>query len=91
MIAKKINMANMRPTNAGGNITMIDTIPSINHPSNSKDWQKKLEWASTLKRDQLQKEEIESQQPASADSERMIDEQSTSQQAEMASNQKQLR
>uniref|UniRef100_A0A915KTB3 Uncharacterized protein n=1 Tax=Romanomermis culicivorax TaxID=13658 RepID=A0A915KTB3_ROMCU len=49
------------------------------------------EEASALKRDELQKEEKESQQPATADSERMIDEPSTSQQAEMASEQQQQR
>uniref|UniRef100_A0A915IZT0 Uncharacterized protein n=1 Tax=Romanomermis culicivorax TaxID=13658 RepID=A0A915IZT0_ROMCU len=61
------------------------------HPSNLKDWQKKLEWASALKRDQLGKELIESQQPARADSKRMIDELSTSEHAKMASNQQQQR
>uniref|UniRef100_A0A915HJB7 Uncharacterized protein n=1 Tax=Romanomermis culicivorax TaxID=13658 RepID=A0A915HJB7_ROMCU len=62
---------------------------SREHPSDSKDPQKKIEWASALKRDQLQKEEIESQQPPTADSERMIEEPTTSQQAEMASIQQQ--
>uniref|UniRef100_A0A915J0F8 Uncharacterized protein n=2 Tax=Romanomermis culicivorax TaxID=13658 RepID=A0A915J0F8_ROMCU len=61
------------------------------HPSSSKDRQKKLEWASALKQDQLQKEEKESQQPATADFERMIDERSTSQQAQTASQQQQPR
>uniref|UniRef100_A0A915IWU6 Uncharacterized protein n=1 Tax=Romanomermis culicivorax TaxID=13658 RepID=A0A915IWU6_ROMCU len=91
MIAAKIDRANMHRTKARGNITMIDTIPTINHPSDSKDRQKKLKWASALKRDQLQKEEIESQQPLTTDSERMIDEPTTSQQAKMASNQQQQR
>uniref|UniRef100_A0A915JC30 Uncharacterized protein n=1 Tax=Romanomermis culicivorax TaxID=13658 RepID=A0A915JC30_ROMCU len=52
--------------------------------SDSEDRQKKIEWASTLKRDQLQKEELESQQPTRADSEKMMDELTTSQQAQVA-------
>uniref|UniRef100_A0A915JHG1 Uncharacterized protein n=1 Tax=Romanomermis culicivorax TaxID=13658 RepID=A0A915JHG1_ROMCU len=50
----------------------------------SKDRQKKIEWASALKRDQLRKEELEGKQPPTADSDRMIDELTTSQQAEVA-------
>uniref|UniRef100_A0A915I7N2 Uncharacterized protein n=1 Tax=Romanomermis culicivorax TaxID=13658 RepID=A0A915I7N2_ROMCU len=46
-----------------------------------------MEWASRLKKDQLRKEELEGQQPPRADSEQMIDEPMTSQQAEVASNQ----
>uniref|UniRef100_A0A915JG60 Uncharacterized protein n=1 Tax=Romanomermis culicivorax TaxID=13658 RepID=A0A915JG60_ROMCU len=57
------------------------------HPSDSKDRQKRIKWASTLKRDQLQKEELEGQQPPTADSEKMMDEPTTSQQAEVASDQ----
>uniref|UniRef100_A0A915LCM8 Uncharacterized protein n=1 Tax=Romanomermis culicivorax TaxID=13658 RepID=A0A915LCM8_ROMCU len=53
------------------------------HPSDSKDHQKRIEWARALKRDQLRKEELESQQPLTADSEKMIDEPTTLQQAEM--------
>uniref|UniRef100_A0A915IJ74 Uncharacterized protein n=1 Tax=Romanomermis culicivorax TaxID=13658 RepID=A0A915IJ74_ROMCU len=52
--------------------------------SDSEDRQKKIEWASTLKRDQLQKEELESQQPTTADSEKMMDELTTWQQAQVA-------
>uniref|UniRef100_A0A915K043 Uncharacterized protein n=1 Tax=Romanomermis culicivorax TaxID=13658 RepID=A0A915K043_ROMCU len=51
------------------------------HPSDSKDRQKRIEWASALKRDQLPKEELEGQQPPTADSEQMIDEPTRSQQA----------
>uniref|UniRef100_A0A915L2M0 Uncharacterized protein n=1 Tax=Romanomermis culicivorax TaxID=13658 RepID=A0A915L2M0_ROMCU len=47
----------------------------------------RIEWASALKRDQLKKEELEGQQPPMAGSEPMIDEPSTSQQAEIASEQ----
>uniref|UniRef100_A0A915K4Z7 Uncharacterized protein n=1 Tax=Romanomermis culicivorax TaxID=13658 RepID=A0A915K4Z7_ROMCU len=54
------------------------------HPSNSKDCQKKIEWASALKRDQLRKEALESQQPPTADSERMINEPTMLQQAGVA-------
>uniref|UniRef100_A0A915HLY2 Uncharacterized protein n=1 Tax=Romanomermis culicivorax TaxID=13658 RepID=A0A915HLY2_ROMCU len=61
------------------------------HPSDSTDRQKKIEWANALKGDQLQKEEIESQQPPKADSEKKVDEPTTSQQAEMASVQQQQR
>uniref|UniRef100_A0A915HG02 Uncharacterized protein n=1 Tax=Romanomermis culicivorax TaxID=13658 RepID=A0A915HG02_ROMCU len=60
-------------------------------PSDSKDRQKKIQWASALKCDQLQKEEIESQQSSMADSEKINDEPTTSQQAEMASIQQQQR
>uniref|UniRef100_A0A915J3S5 Uncharacterized protein n=1 Tax=Romanomermis culicivorax TaxID=13658 RepID=A0A915J3S5_ROMCU len=70
-------------------IMIAKNIDTHEHLSDSKDWQKKIEWASTLKCDQLQKEEIESQQPPTADSERMVDEPTTSQQAEMASVQQQ--
>uniref|UniRef100_A0A915JDT2 Uncharacterized protein n=1 Tax=Romanomermis culicivorax TaxID=13658 RepID=A0A915JDT2_ROMCU len=52
--------------------------------SDSEARQKKIKWASTLKHDQLQKEELESQQPPTADSEKMMDEPTTSQQAEVA-------
>uniref|UniRef100_A0A915L012 Uncharacterized protein n=1 Tax=Romanomermis culicivorax TaxID=13658 RepID=A0A915L012_ROMCU len=55
------------------------------HPSDSKDRQKRIEWASALKRDQLRKEELEGQQPPMADSEKMIDQLTMSQQAEVAS------
>uniref|UniRef100_A0A915HT66 Uncharacterized protein n=1 Tax=Romanomermis culicivorax TaxID=13658 RepID=A0A915HT66_ROMCU len=64
------------------------------HPSDSKDKQKKLEWASALKRDQLKKDktdEKESQQPPTADSERMIDEPTKLQQAETTDEQKQIK
>uniref|UniRef100_A0A915LDB9 Uncharacterized protein n=1 Tax=Romanomermis culicivorax TaxID=13658 RepID=A0A915LDB9_ROMCU len=54
------------------------------HPSNSKDRQKKIEWAGALKQDQLRKEDLEGKQPPTADSDRMIDELTTSQQAEVA-------
>uniref|UniRef100_A0A915I8J8 Uncharacterized protein n=1 Tax=Romanomermis culicivorax TaxID=13658 RepID=A0A915I8J8_ROMCU len=57
------------------------------HPSHSKDRQKRIGWASTLKRDQLRKEELEGQQPPTADSEQMMDKPTTSQQAEVASDQ----
>uniref|UniRef100_A0A915JN15 Uncharacterized protein n=1 Tax=Romanomermis culicivorax TaxID=13658 RepID=A0A915JN15_ROMCU len=43
------------------------------HPSDSKDCQKRIEWASALKCDQLPKEELKGQQPPTADSEQMID------------------
>uniref|UniRef100_A0A915KWS0 Uncharacterized protein n=1 Tax=Romanomermis culicivorax TaxID=13658 RepID=A0A915KWS0_ROMCU len=40
------------------------------HPSDSKDREKRIEWASALKCDQLRKEESESQQLPTADSEK---------------------
>uniref|UniRef100_A0A915KVT7 Uncharacterized protein n=1 Tax=Romanomermis culicivorax TaxID=13658 RepID=A0A915KVT7_ROMCU len=57
------------------------------HPSNSKDHQKRIEWASALKCDQLRKEELEGQLPSTADPEQMMDEPMTLQQAEVASEQ----
>uniref|UniRef100_A0A915IDV0 Uncharacterized protein n=1 Tax=Romanomermis culicivorax TaxID=13658 RepID=A0A915IDV0_ROMCU len=89
MMAENIDTVNTCRMKAQRNITLIDTQPE--HPSNSKDWQKKIEWASTLKGDQLQNEELESQQPLTADSERMIEEPITLRQAQMASVQQQQR
>uniref|UniRef100_A0A915HI61 Uncharacterized protein n=1 Tax=Romanomermis culicivorax TaxID=13658 RepID=A0A915HI61_ROMCU len=57
------------------------------HSSDSKDCQTKVEWVSALKQDQLRKKELEGQQPPTADSEEMIDEPTTSQQAEEATDQ----
>uniref|UniRef100_A0A915KS89 Uncharacterized protein n=1 Tax=Romanomermis culicivorax TaxID=13658 RepID=A0A915KS89_ROMCU len=55
--------------------------------NHSKDHQKRIQLASALKRDQLRKEELEGQQPPMADSEQMMEEPTTSQQAEVASEQ----
>uniref|UniRef100_A0A915HJ95 Uncharacterized protein n=1 Tax=Romanomermis culicivorax TaxID=13658 RepID=A0A915HJ95_ROMCU len=49
------------------------------HANDSKDRLKRIQWASALKRDQLPKEELEGQQPPMADSEKMMDEPTTSQ------------
>uniref|UniRef100_A0A915J1F1 Uncharacterized protein n=1 Tax=Romanomermis culicivorax TaxID=13658 RepID=A0A915J1F1_ROMCU len=57
------------------------------HPSESKDRQKRFEWASALKRDQLRKEQLEGQQPSTTGSEPMFDEPTTSQQAGVAGEQ----
>uniref|UniRef100_A0A915KYG5 Uncharacterized protein n=1 Tax=Romanomermis culicivorax TaxID=13658 RepID=A0A915KYG5_ROMCU len=64
------------------------------HPNDSKDRQKKLEWASALKGEQLKKDETdkkEGQQSETADSERMVDERIMSQQAKTAHKQQQPR
>uniref|UniRef100_A0A915KM80 Uncharacterized protein n=1 Tax=Romanomermis culicivorax TaxID=13658 RepID=A0A915KM80_ROMCU len=54
------------------------------HPSDSKDRQKRIEWASALKQDQLRKKELKIQQPPTADSEKIIDELTMLQQEEVA-------
>uniref|UniRef100_A0A915JSX8 Uncharacterized protein n=1 Tax=Romanomermis culicivorax TaxID=13658 RepID=A0A915JSX8_ROMCU len=82
------------PTQAPTNIKLDKETYQQEHPSDSKDRQKKLEWASTLKREQLKKDETdkkESLQSAMTDSERMVDKPTTSQQAEMANEQQQPR
>uniref|UniRef100_A0A915JY85 Uncharacterized protein n=1 Tax=Romanomermis culicivorax TaxID=13658 RepID=A0A915JY85_ROMCU len=72
----------MHQTSARENIITIETICE-NIPAIRKDRQKKIEWDSALKHDQLRKKALESQQPPMADSEKMIDEPTTSQQMEV--------
>uniref|UniRef100_A0A915KBK4 Uncharacterized protein n=1 Tax=Romanomermis culicivorax TaxID=13658 RepID=A0A915KBK4_ROMCU len=79
MIVKRINMVNMHRMNDQESITTRGY--ECEHPKDSRDIQKKLEWVSALKWDQLKKYIIkakESQQPPMADSEEMLDEPTTS-------------
>uniref|UniRef100_A0A915L8N6 Uncharacterized protein n=1 Tax=Romanomermis culicivorax TaxID=13658 RepID=A0A915L8N6_ROMCU len=64
LIVESIVMVNTRQTNDRENFTVIATTDENTL---------RIEWASTLKRDQLRKEELEGQQPPTADSGQMMD------------------